>query len=53
MARWVVAGVTDGRTRVPFLESEVDAVTVAFLYDYNLNGVVDEFELERIRMLLP
>jgi hypothetical protein len=53
VARWVVAGITDGRTRVPFLESEVEAVTVAFLYDYNLNGVVDEFELERIRLLLP
>ena len=52
VARWVVAGVTDGRTRVPFLESEVDAVTVAFLYDYNLNGIVDGFELERIRLLL-
>lgn len=53
VARWVVAGITDGRTRVPFLEAEVDAVTVAFLYDYNLNGVVDELELERIRLQLP
>jgi hypothetical protein len=53
LARWVVAGVTDGSTRVPFEESDIEGVTVVFLYDYNLNGLVDEVELERVRLVFP